>query len=99
MLQLFSRSTKNARRILQIGFVTQDAAIGAQLKNFVAERDGVDMRLIQSSAVTAGSPISGISVFVYDLDPSSEASLKDFNQFMLRRPAGDSGYRPVAGHR
>ena len=86
MLQLFNRSTKNARRILQIGFVTQDAAIGAQLKNFVAERDGVDMRLIQSSAVTAGSPISGISVFVYDLDPSSEASLKDFNQFMLRRP-------------
>ena len=60
MLQIFGRSTKNAKRILQIGFVTQDTVIGAQLKKFVAERDGLDLRLIESASVTAASKHSGI---------------------------------------
>lgn len=86
MLQIFGRATKNAKRILQIGFVTQDTVIGAQLKKFVAERDGLDLRLIESASVTAASKHSGISVFVYDLDASSESSMKEFDRFMMQRP-------------
>ena len=54
MLQIFGRSTKNAKPILQIGFVTQDAGIGAELKDFISKRDGVDLRLIECDAVSCG---------------------------------------------
>ena len=65
MFQLFGTSIPKARRALRIGFVTQDAAIGAELKEFIAKRDGVDLRLIQSSSVTTAAPPKGINVFVY----------------------------------
>ncbi len=87
MFQMFNKSAAKAQRILQIGFVTQDKKIGVQLKNFVANRDGVDLRLIQSSAVTAGKQPAGINVFVYDLDFSTEAAMQEFDRFMAERPA------------
>ena len=87
VLQVFSRSVLKAKRILQIGFVTQDPDIGSQLKDFVSKRDGVDLMLIESSSVTATSPPRGVGVFVYDLDASSESSMKEFDRFMAQRPA------------
>ena len=96
MLQIFSRTTRNARRILTIGCVTQDAEMGAQFKAFVAERDGVDLTLIHSSAVTATSPPPKVSVFVYDLDVSTESSVREFDRFMQSRPRGHSGDRAFA---
>lgn len=87
VFQLFSKSIIKAKRILQIGFVTQDAEIGLQLKEFVSKRDGVDLRLIESSTVTLAAPPKGISVFVYDLDASSEVSMKEFERFIAQRPA------------
>ena len=86
MLQIFSRSAKKGKRILQIGFVTQDTKIGTQLKEFIATREGVDLLLIESSGVTATAFPKGISVFVYDLDASDEASMKEFDRFMGQRP-------------
>jgi pilus assembly protein CpaE len=75
-----------AKRILQIGFVTQDPRTGAKMKEFISKRDGVDLRLVESSSVTVSAAPAGISVFVYDLDASSEASLKEFDRFMVQRP-------------
>ena len=86
MLQIFNRSARKDKRILQIGFVTQDTEIGAQLKEFISKRDGVDLSLIKSSTVTAAKPPAGISVFVYDLDTTGEASMKEFDRFMIQRP-------------
>lgn len=86
MLQIFSRSVRKANRILDIGFVTQDADIGRQLKEFVSTREGVDLRLIRSDKVAAGFDAGGLSVFVYDLDASSEASMREFERFMMQRP-------------
>jgi pilus assembly protein CpaE len=86
MLQIFSRATRKARRILTIGCVTQDPEMGAQFKAFVAERDGIDLTVIQSSAVTAASPPPGVSVFVYDLDVSADSSVREFDRFMQCRP-------------
>ena len=86
MLQIFNRSARKDKRILQIGFVTQDTEIGAQLKEFISTRDGVDLSLIKSSTVTAAKPPAGISVFVYDLDATDEASMQEFDRFMAQRP-------------
>ena len=86
MLQIFNRSAKKGKRILQIGFVTQDTEIGTQLKEFISTRDGVDLLLIKSSGVTASAYPKGISVFVYDLDASGEATMKEFDRFMGQRP-------------
>ena len=86
MFQIFSRATRRARKILEIGFVTQDAEIGSQLKDFVSNRDAVDLRLIESRGVTAGYQPKGLSVFAYDLDATSEASMKEFDRFMQQRP-------------
>jgi pilus assembly protein CpaE len=86
MLQIFGRSTRKAKRILTIGCVTPDPQMGAQFKAFVAERDGVDLTLITSSAVTASSPRPQVSVFVYDLDVTAEASIREFDRFMECRP-------------
>ena len=87
MLQLFSKSTLKAKRILHIGFVTQDAETGKQLKEFVAKRDGIDLKLIESESVNATAAPAGISVFVYDLDASTDDSLREFERFMTKRPA------------
>ncbi|TMJ42792.1 MAG: hypothetical protein E6G89_02980 [Alphaproteobacteria bacterium] len=73
MLQFFSRSTRKATRILNIGCVTQDPEMGSQFKDFVAEREGVDLTLITS-------------VFVYDLDVSADSSMREFDRFMQCRP-------------
>ena len=86
MLQIFNRSARKDKRILQIGFVTRDTEIGAQLKEFISTRDGVDLSLIKSSTVTAAKPPVGISVFVYDLDAADEASMKEFDRFITQRP-------------
>ena len=86
MLQIFSRSTRKAKRILTIGCVTQDPEMGTQFKAFVAERDGVDLTLIKSSSVTVGAPPPPVSIFVYDLDVSKESSVREFDRFMQCRP-------------
>jgi pilus assembly protein CpaE len=86
MFQLFNRPAAGAKRILQIGFVTQDSEIGAQLKEFVSKRDGIDLRLIASASVTAAVAPKDISVFVYDLDATHDASLQEFDRFMTQRP-------------
>jgi pilus assembly protein CpaE len=86
MLQFFSRSTKKAMRILTIGCVTRDPEMGSQFKDFVAEREGVDLTLITSSAVTATSPPPKVSVFVYDLDVTADSSIREFDRFMQCRP-------------
>ena len=86
MLQVFSKSTLKAKRILNIGFVTQDAAMGAQLRDFVAKRDGVDLKLIESATVTVSAAPKDIAVFVYDLDASTDGSLREFERFMTQRP-------------
>lgn len=86
MLQIFSRSTRKAKRILTIGCVSQDPEMGAQFKAFVAERDGVDLTVITSSSVTIASPPPKVSVFVYDLDVSAESSIREFDRFMQCRP-------------
>jgi pilus assembly protein CpaE len=86
MLQIFNRSTRKAKRILTIGCVTQDPDMGTEFKSFVAERDGVDLTVIKSSAVTAASPPPHVSVFVYDLDVSTDNSVREFDRFMQCRP-------------
>ena len=87
MFQLFGRTTRKSSRMLQIGFVTQDLGIGAQLKEFIADRDNVDLRLIESASVTSLTPPVGLSVFVYDLDASSDEHMREFERFMTQRPA------------
>ena len=86
MLQIFNRSANKDKRILQIGFVTQNTATGAQLKDFIAKRDGVLVQLIASANVTDTQAPKGIGVFVYDLDDVGENSLKEFDRFMTQRP-------------
>ena len=86
MLQIFSRSAKKGKRILQIGLVTQDTEMGKQLKEFVAKRDGVELLLIKSSTVTPATSPKDVSIFVYDLNATGEVSLKEFARFMLDRP-------------
>lgn len=86
MLQIFSRSVRSADPILGIGFVTQNEDIGRQLKEYVAQREGVDLRLIPSAKVGPGFEPAGISVFVYDLDSSADPSLREFERFMAQRP-------------
>ena len=86
MLQIFSRSIRSANPIMGIGFVTQNEEIGQQLKDYVAQREGVDLSLISSAKVVPGFDPRGISIFVYDLDSSSEASQREFERFMAQRP-------------
>lgn len=86
MLQIFSRSIRSANPIMGIGFVTQNEEIGQQLKEYVAQREGVDLSLIPSAKVVQGFDSRGISIFVYDLDSSSEASQREFERFMAQRP-------------
>lgn len=86
MLQIFSRSVRSANPILGIGFVTQNEDIGRQLKEYVAQHEGVDLRLIASSKVIPGFDAEGISVFVYDLDSSGDSALREFERFMSQRP-------------
>ena len=87
MLQIFSRSVRKAKRILDIGFVTQDLEIGRQLREFVSKREGVNLRLVASEKIVPGYDAGGLSVFVYDLDSSTESSMREFERFMAQRPA------------
>lgn len=86
MLQIFSRSVRSADPLLGIGFVTQNDETGRQLKDYVAQREGVDLRLIASAKVVPGFEAAGISVFVYDLESSTDTSLREFERFMGQRP-------------
>lgn len=86
MLQIFGKPSLQAKRILNIGFVTQDAEVGSKLKEFVADRDGIDLILIESTSVKPSSPLNGISVIVYDLDMSTDQSLREFERFLTQRP-------------
>lgn len=86
MLQIFNRSTKKDKRILQIGFVAQNMEHGTKLQEFIAKRDGVKLELIKSASVTSTKAPKGISVFVYDMDATGEASMKEFDRFMAQRP-------------
>jgi pilus assembly protein CpaE len=87
MFQIFSRSVRKARRILDIGFVTQDMEVGRQLKEFVSQREGVSLRLLASEKVASGFDAAGLSVFVYDLNASTEPHMREFERFMAQRPA------------
>ena len=86
MLQIFNRSGKKGKRIMQIALVTQDPEMSKQLKEFVAKRDGVELLLIKSSTVTPTTFRKDVSIFVYDLNATGEVSLKEFDRFMLDRP-------------
>ena len=86
MLQIFSRSVRTANPIMGIGFVTQNEEVGRQLKEYVAQREGVDLSLIASAKVVPGFDPRGVSIFVYDLESSSEASQREFERFMTQRP-------------
>jgi pilus assembly protein CpaE len=86
MLQIFSRSVRSANPIMGIGFVTQNEEVGRQLKEYVAQREGVDLSLIASAKVVPGFDPRGISIFVYDLDSSTEAAQREFERFMNQRP-------------
>ena len=86
MLQIFSRSVRSANPIMGIGFVTQNEDVGRQLKEYVAQREGVDLTLIPSSKVGPGFDPRGISIFVYDLESSADASQREFERFMTQRP-------------
>lgn len=86
MLQIFSRSVRSANPIMGIGFVTQNQDVGRQLKEYVAQREGVDLTLIASSKVGPGFDPRGISIFVYDLESSADASQREFERFMNQRP-------------
>lgn len=86
MLQIFSRSVRTANPIMGIGFVTQNEEVGRQLKEYIAQREGVDLSLIASAKVVPGFDARGISIFVYDLESSSEASQREFERFMMQRP-------------
>ncbi len=86
MLQIFGRSAKKGKRILQIALVTQDAEMGKQLKEFVAKRDSVDLLLIKSAAITPTKFPQDVSIFIYDLNSTGEVSLKEFDRFMSERP-------------
>lgn len=86
MLQIFSRSVRTANPIMGIGFVTQNEDVGRQLKEYVAQREGVDLSLIASAKVVPGFDPRGVSIFVYDLESSSEASQREFERFMTQRP-------------
>lgn len=87
MLQIFSRSVRKARRILDIGFVTQNLEVGRQLKEFVTQREGVSLRLLASEKVGPSFDAGGLSVFVYDLDAGKDAQMREFERFMAQRPA------------
>jgi len=86
MLQIFSRSVRSANPIMGIGFVTQNEEVGRQLKEYVAQREGVDLSLIASAKVGPGYDARGISIFVYDLESSTEVSQREFERFMAQRP-------------
>ncbi len=86
MLQIFSRSVRSANPIMGIGFVTQNEEVGRQLKEYVAQREGVDLSLIVSAKVAPGFDPRGISIFVYDLESSTEAAQREFERFMSQRP-------------
>ena len=86
MLQIFSRSVRSANPIMGIGFVTQNEDVGRQLKEYVAQREGVDLSLIASAKVGPGFDARGISIFVYDLDSGTEAAQREFERFMMQRP-------------
>ena len=86
MLQIFSRSVRSANPIMGIGFVTQNEDVGRQLKEYVAQREGVDLTLIASAKVVPGFDPRGVSIFVYDLDSSTEAAQREFERFMAQRP-------------
>ena len=87
MFQMFKKSVIGAKRILQVGFITRDFASGAELKKFITDRDGLELTVLESSAVTTASPAKNVSIFLYDLDASSEAGLDEFDRFMRQRPA------------
>ena len=86
MLQIFNRSVRKADRVLNICFVSRDADIGRQLEKFVSAREGVVLRLIESGKVVPGFDAGGLSVFVYDLDASSDTAIREFERFMAQRP-------------
>ena len=86
MLQIFSRSVRSANPIMGIGFVTQNEDVGRQLKEYVAQREGVDLTLIASAKVVPGFDPRGVSIYVYDLDSSTEAAQREFERFMAQRP-------------
>jgi pilus assembly protein CpaE len=86
MFQGFAKPAVRTKRILHIGFVTQDARAGEQLRKFFQERDAVELKLIESVTVTAKARPRGVGIFVYDLDSTSEEGLREFERFMRERP-------------
>ena len=74
MLQIFGRSAKQGKRILQIGLATQNTAMGKELMDFVGKRDGVELQLIKSSSVTPKEFPKNIGIYVYDLSATGETS-------------------------
>jgi len=87
VFQIFSKKASRSRAALRVGFVALDPQAGAQFRSQIAERDNIDLKLVPSASVTREAPPRDVNVLVYDLDPTSEKSLADFDRFMGLRPA------------
>ena len=87
VFQIFSKKASRSRTELRAGLVSLDAARGQQMARHIANLDNVAMSAISSASVTREKPPQNVNVLVYDLDPTSEASLADFDRFMKARPA------------
>lgn len=87
VFQIFSKKASRSRTELRAGLVALDAARGQQMARHIANLDNVAMTAIASAGVTREKPPQGVNVLVYDLDPTTEASLADFDRFMKVRPA------------
>lgn len=87
MNEMFSRSAIDAKRILRIGFVTQDLKAGQKLRSSIAKKESVDLKLIESKAVTRATPPKDVGIIVYDLENEKEETLVEFDRFMRERPA------------
>jgi pilus assembly protein CpaE len=83
---MFTRSVIDARRMLRIGFVTQDMKAGKKLRECIEKKESVDLQLIDSKSVTAARAPRNFGIFVYDLEDEKKETLGEFDRFMRERP-------------
>lgn len=87
VFQIFNKKASRSRASLRAGFVTHAASKGGSLHSKIAEQDNLDLQFIASRSVTRDVPPHDVNVLVYDLDPTSEDSLAEFDRFMSVKPA------------
>ena len=87
MNEMFSRSVTDAKRMLRIGFVTQDIKVGQKLRAAISKKESVDLKLIESRAITRVTVPGDVGIFVYDLENENKETLAEFDRFMRERPA------------